>query len=365
MPLNIIRDDITRVKADALVTAANQWLAGGGGVDGAIHRAAGPELLAECAKLGGCPTGSAKITGAGRLSCKFVIHAVGPVWEGGGQGERELLASCYRAALTLAVKHKCKSVAFPLISSGVYGYPKEEALRVAVETIGDFLRKHELEVTLVLFDAASFQAGGTRFADIASYIDDRYVGEHEDAPALLSRREREALALKTHLELQEKEEPFLWVSRSASRPVKPKAPPPAARKPAARLARLELKAMPLETVLGKLAESFSERLLRLIRERGLTDVEAYRRANVSRKVFSKIRSNKNYHPSRTTACAFVIALGLSAEEARALLLSAGLALSNASKFDLIVQYFMERGETDVLAVNEALFSFGQPLLGGA
>lgn len=362
MPLNIIRDDITRVKADALVTAANQWLVGGGGVDGAIHRAAGPELLAECAKLGGCPTGSAKITGAGRLPCKFVIHAVGPVWEGGNQGERELLESCYRAALTLAVKHKCKSVAFPLISSGVYGYPKEEALKVAVETIGDFLRKHELEVTLVLFDAASFQAGGARFADIASYIDDRYVGEHEDVPALQSRRVREAGALKTHLKLLEEREEFLWKSVSVSRPAKRKAPPPAAGK---KEASLLLKSVPLETVLGKLAESFSERLLRLIREHGLTDVEAYRRANVSRKVFSKIRSNKNYHPSRTTACAFVIALGLSADEARALLLSAGLALSNASKFDLIVQYFMEKGETNVLTVNEALFSFGQPLLGGA
>lgn len=362
MPLNIIRDDITRVKADALVTAANQWLAGGGGVDGAIHREAGPELLAECAKLGGCPTGSAKITGAGRLPCKFVIHAVGPVWEGGGQGERELLASCYRAALTLAVKHKCKSVAFPLISSGVYGYPKEEALRVAVETIGDFLRKHELEVTLVLFDAASFQAGGTRFADIASYIDDRYVGEHEDHLNLRAKREYEAHALHSALYEQDLEVRY-HTSRPASRRLTKKQEPPSAAGKVS--ASLEPKSVPLETVLGKLAESFSERLLRLIRERGLTDVEAYRRANVSRKVFSKIRSNKNYHPSRTTACAFVIALGLSAEEARALLLSAGLALSNASKFDLIVQYFMERGETDVLAVNEALFSFGQPLLGGA
>lgn len=355
MPLNIIRDDLTRVKADALVTAANEWLAGGGGVDGAIHRAAGPELLAECAKLGGCPTGEARITGAGRLPCKFVIHAVGPVWEGGTHGERDLLASCYRAALTLAVKHKCKSVAFPLISAGVYGYPKEEALRVAVETIGAFLRGHELEVTLVLFDAASFQAADSRFADIKSYIDDRYVGEHEDTPNLRSRREREAHALSLLLLEKDVEVHYHEARPARRRPPKPKAPPPA---PA-------LKAVPLETVLGKLAESFSQRLLRLIRERGLTDVEAYRRANVSRKVFSKIRSNKDYHPSRATACAFVIALGLSADEARALLLSAGLALSNASKFDLIVQYFVERGETDVLKVNEALFSFGQPLLGGA
>lgn len=355
MPLNIIRDDLTRVKADALVTAANEWLSGGGGVDGAIHRAAGPELLAECAKLGGCPTGEARITGAGRLPCKFVIHAVGPVWEGGSHGERDLLASCYRAALTLAVKHKCKSVAFPLISAGVYGYPKEEALRVAVETIGAFLRGHELEVTLVLFDAASFQAADSRFADIKSYIDDRYVGEHEDAPNLRSRREREAHALSLLLLEKDVEVHYHEARPARRRPPKPKAPLPASA----------LKPVPLETVLGKLAETFSQRLLRLIRERGLTDVEAYRRANVSRKVFSKIRSNKDYHPSRATACAFVIALGLSADEARALLLSAGLALSNASKFDLIVQYFVERGETDVLKVNEALFSFGQPLLGGA
>ena len=190
----------------------------------------------------------------------------------------------------------------------------------------------------------------------------RFVGEHEDAPNLRARREREAHALHA-LDLSEGVEVRYHERRSGvTRPPKPKAPPVVKEAEASAPA---LKAVPLETVLGKLAESFSQRLLRLIRERGLTDVEAYRRANVSRKVFSKIRSNKDYHPSRATACAFVIALGLSADEARALLLSAGLALSNASKFDLIVQYFVERGETDVLKVNEALFSFGQPLLGGA
>lgn len=330
MPLQIVRNDITTMKVDAIVNAANESLLGGGGVDGAIHRAAGPELLAECRTLGGCKAGQAKITKGYRLPARFVIHTVGPIWRGGGHGERELLVSAYRSSLELALAKHCETVAFPLISSGVYGYPKDQALKVAVDTIGDFLLAHDMAVYLVIFDRAAYTIGGKLFADIASYIDDRYVDAHTDSRE--TQRRRMALA---SVSMEEDE----W--------------PPAAATPSG-----------LDKALSKLDESFSQMLLRKIDERGMTDAQCYKKANIDRKLFSKIRSDIHYKPSKPTAMAFAIALELPLEEAREMLEKAGFAFSHANKFDIIVEYFIAHQNYNIFEINEALFAFDQSLLGG-
>ena len=326
MPLLFIRNDITKMPVDAIVNAADESLLGGGGVDGCIHRAAGPELLAECRRLGGCRTGEAKLTGAYRLPCRYVIHTVGPVWRGGEHGEREQLVSCYRNSLRLAKEQGCETVAFPLISSGIFGYPKDQDLRVAVDTIGAFLLEHDMTVYLVIFDRRAYQISGKLFADIAEYIDDHYVEAHTDLGA--ERLRRGAL----HREM-----------------VAPMCAPMAA--PA------------LDDLLEHLDAGFSETLLRLIDRSGKKDSEVYKKANVDRKLFSKIRNNSNYKPSKPTALAFAIALELDLAETKDLLARAGYALSASSKFDVIVEYFIRQRNYDIFAINEALFAFDQSLLG--
>ena len=328
MPLHIVRNDITTMKVDAIVNAANESLLGGGGVDGAIHRAAGPRLLRECRTLGGCKTGEAKLTGGYLLPAKYVIHTVGPIWRGGGQGERALLVSAYRASLALALEHRCESVAFPLISSGVYGYPKDQALQVAVDTIGQFLLSHDMTVYLVIFDRATYTIGNQLFSDITAYIDERYVQTHADRPEV----ERARMGLL-----------------HAAPPVfAPCAPPP----------------RDLAEALEQLDESFTQMLLRKIDERGFTDAQCYKRANIDRKLFSKIRSDLHYRPSKSTAMAFAVALELSLPEAKSLLEKAGYAFSHANKFDIIVEYFISHNNYNIFEINEALFAFDQSLLGG-
>ena len=336
MPLEIVRNDITKMAVDAIVNAANESLLGGGGVDGSIHRAAGPELLAECRTLGGCKTGEAKVTGAYRLPCKYVVHTVGPVWQDGKHGEREKLVSCYRTSLALARELGCETVAFPLISSGAYGYPKDQALRVAVDTIGEFLMENDMTVYLVIFDRAAFQISGKLFSDIAAYIDDHYVDEHTDShrarPYRLSR-------------LCENEDA---VCASAA--------PPAPMAVSAGSGELD-------DLLEGLDAGFSETLLQLIDRTGKKDSEIYKKANIDRKLFSKIRNNPDYKPSKATALAFAIALELDLEETKDFIARAGFALSHSSRFDVIIEYFIRRKKYDIFEINEALFAFDQSLLG--
>ena len=325
MPLMIVRNDITKMDVDAIVNAANSSLLGGGGVDGAIHRAAGPGLLAECRTLDGCETGDAKVTRAYRLPSKYVIHTVGPMWYGGTCGEREQLISCYRRSLTLAETYGCETVAFPLISSGIYGYPKDQALRVAMDTISEFLMEHDMTVYLVIFDRAAYQLSSKLFADIAAYIDDYYVDEHSD-----SRRER-----FRRMEIEER-----MCCAAAPRP-----------------------SNSLDELLAELDAGFSETLLKLIDKSGKTDPEIYKKANVDRKHFAKIRKEPNYRPKKPTVIAFAIALELNLEETRDLLERAGYSLSRSSKFDVIIEYCIKQELYQIHQINEILFAYDQSLLG--
>jgi O-acetyl-ADP-ribose deacetylase (regulator of RNase III) len=341
MPLEIVRNDITKVHVNAIVNAANIALKMGGGVCGAIFSAAGAEKLqAECDSIGTCQVGQAVMTSGCSLPAECIIHTVGPIWSGGNSGEAQLLHNCYINSLTLALQHGCESIAFPLISSGIYGYPKDQAFQIAISAISEFLLNHEMKVYLVVYDKNAFMLSAKLFSAIERFIDDYYVEEHH-----YPKRNR---VIESY-EYQLLEESQTIPQPSASCPA---APAQSQRK------------RRLEDVLEQLEESFSEMLLRLIKEKGMTDVQTYKRANIDRKLFSKIRSTKGYNPSKVTAIAFAIALKLNLDETQDLLCKAGYTLSHSNKFDLIIEYFIEEGNYNIFEVNEALFAFDQVLLGG-
>ena len=339
MPFEIVRNDITKMSVDAIVNAANSALAPGGGVRGAIFAAAGYDQLDRaCRAIGHCDVGQAVITDGFHLPAKYVIHAVGPIWRGGGQNEAALLRSCYISSLKLAEKNGCQSIAFPLISSGIYGYPKAEALKIAVSAIAEFLLEHEMQVYLAIFDRNAMLLSEKLHSNLKSYIDDHYVDAH-----LFERRlQMESISYARQLSEQD----AMAAPMAASMPA-PEAKP---------------KKRSLKDLLGHLDESFSRMLLRLIDEKGMTDVEVYKRANIDRKLFSKIRKD-GYNPSKQTAIALAIALRLNLDETKDLLGKAGYSLSHSSKFDVIIEYFIEEGVYDIYEINEALFSFDQRLLG--
>ncbi len=322
MPFEIIREDITKMNVDAIVNPTDRFFSGGGGVDEAIHFAAGPGMRKECKALGGCEVGKAKITKGYNLKADYVIHTVGPVWVDGKSGEEELLKECYRSSFVLVKENKIGSIAFPIISSGTFGYPKGKALELAKSAIEEFLSENEMDIFLVVFDKETFEISEKLSFSIEQFIDDNYVDEKGSESNLFYSMEE--MSVKEH-------------ERRYGRS--------------------------LDDVLDQLDETFSQTLLRMIDERGMTDVEAYRKANVSGKLFSKIRSDKDYHPSKSTALAFAIALRLNLDETGDLLLRAGYALSNSSKFDVIVRYFIEKKNYDIYYVNITLFDRNQKQLG--
>ena len=361
MPFQLIRDDITHLRVDAIVNAANSSLAAGGGVCGAIFQAAGrSDMQRACSAIGHCDVGQAVITPGFRLPAKYVIHAVGPIWQGGDQQEEALLKSCYVNSMRLALNNGCASIAFPLLSSGIYGYPKQQALAAATAAITGFLLDNEdLDVYLVIFDSKAMTIGKKLFQDIQSYIDDHYVGEHRVGRRL----QTESLAWSR----QEKEQKNLFQARpKASRreetidfAIDDKASEICAASAAAGLKPKRS----LDQVVSQPAESFSQMLLRLIDEKGMTDVQTYKRANLDRRLFSKLRKDDGYNPSKPTVLALAIALELNLDQTRDLLARAGYSLSPSSKSDLIVEYFIQSGGYDIFAINEALFDYGQKLLG--
>ena len=349
MPFELIRNDITKMNTDAIVNAANRSLLGGGGVDGAIHRAAGPQLLEECRNLGGCETGEAKITKGYCLPARYVIHTVGPVWHGGQNGEKELLSACYRRSLELAVENNCESIAFPLISAGAYGYPKDQAMAVAVETITGFLLDHELMVWLVLFGPEEFLTGSKLFRNIREYIDDIYAEKHLSGRYQKIREQLWQQDEKAALDLD------MEISASALGHAMESSAEPKAAMPSL--------APNWKEILQKTDKGFSETLLDLIDEQGMTDTECYKKANVDRKLFSKIKSNPSYKPSKPTVLAFAVALELSLPQTKKLLNKAGFSLTRSSKLDLVLEYCITHHIYNIYEINEVLFEYDMPLLG--
>lgn len=388
MPLHITRNDISRMRTQAVVCPANSGLRIGGGAGGAVARIAGVEVLQEaCDKIGGCPIGKAVATPAFGFPAEVLIHAVGPVWNGGGSGEFEALRSCVAEALALAVGAGAETVAMPLLSAGSFGFPPQKAIEVETHAIESFLSDHDIDVWLVLFDNESIRAGRALFDDIEEYIDDVYVGGEGQvfdtalaAPQTAAgcstakspkgrgllgrggkkRRQTEARVRQDEAcerGLLDFDEPLVATSVSY---VEPGAAPPRPDGSAA------LQGIPVESLaerLEKIDESFAQTVLRLIDERGMTDVEVYKRANMSRQLFAKIRKDDGYRPSKRTACALAFALGLDHGDTLTLLARAGFTLSHSSRFDIIVEYFLVRGIHDIYQVNEALFAFDQQLLG--
>lgn len=341
MPFTIVRQDITIMQVDAIVNAANTQLAMGGGVCGAIFRAAGASELQEaCDRLAPIQTGDAVITPGFRLPARYIIHTAGPVYRDGKSGEAEQLRASYLNSLKRAVENQCESIAFPLISSGIYGYPKEEALQVASSAIQDFLSDHDLEVYLAVFDKASFVISEKLLGEVTQYIDEHYVEAHREKRRKLldveSRLVREAVYSE-----YDGAKPSPVFKQSHAAPIKS-----------------------LDDLIGNLDEPFSTTLLRLIDAKGKTDVEVYKRANIDRKLFSKIRSGKGYMPSKRTAIALAVALELTLDETQDLLKRAGYALSHSQMFDVIVEYFIINGKYDIYEINQVLFGYDLPLLGG-
>ena len=355
MPFEIVRNDIVNMQVDAVVNTANPNPVIGSGVDSGIHKKAGHELLTARQKIGCIDFGDAVITSGFGLDAKYVIHTVGPIWVDGNHEEEKILSSCYRKSLALAKKQGCESIAFPLIATGNYGLPKPRALQIAVREISSFLLENEMQIYLVVFGKEAFALSEKLFKSVSSYIDENYIrsktlDEYGPENTYAARFERRRI--RERLERSNRIHEDMYPSQALEECLAMPAMAPA----------------PMDSddwgqLLKDLDAGFSETLLKLIDRSGKKDSEIYKKANVDRKLFSKIRNNMDYKPSKTTALAFAFALELDVDETKDFIGRAGFALSHSSKFDVIVEYFLVNRNYNVFELNEVLFAFDQPLIG--
>ena len=365
MPFEIIRNNIANVMADAIVNTANPRPVVGDGTDAAIHAKAGPGLLDARKKIGDIPVGACAVTPAFNLKARYVIHTVGPVWRGGNQGECQLLERCFRSSLETAAKYGCLSIAFPLISTGAYGFPHEEALQIAIQTFSKFLMHHDMHIYLVVWNREAFSLSRNLFHDVKSYIDEHYIDQTQnDLAEYFSRSidpydtDRDRRRTDRYSRCFEESIPApctafvtaeTWSSQRKAK--------------ATRTQKDKFALSSLDDLLAHTDAGFSETLLRLIDKTGKKDSEIYKKANVSKQHFSKIRNNPDYKPTKPTAVAFAIALELDLEQTKDLIGRAGYALTNSSKFDVIIMYFISQGNYDIFDINMTLFEFDQMTLG--
>lgn len=347
MPLQIIRQDITKMLVDAVVNTTNIEMIGYSGVDLAIHTAAGPELDKLCETLTPLTLGTAKITPGFNLPCKYIIHTSGPIWHGGNEGETELLVSCYNECLKLAKENGCETIAFPLISSGTYGFPKDKVLKIAISTISNFLFDNEMTVYLLVYDKKSYELSEKLFSDIESYIDDNYA-EHYSGGFFSSSFKRRSLSIGIDYNCEMSDKDI-----SAPCPLEDYEPIPCA------VGNTPKKS--LEDFI-KLDEPFASKLIKLIDTKGMSDVQCYKKANVSKQTWHKLITDKQYKPNKKTAISFAIALELSLDETQKLLSSVGFILSDSSLFDVIIKYFLENRIYDVFEIDSVLFKYDQETL---
>lgn len=334
MPLKIVRNDITRMTTDAIVNTANPGVAVGAGCDHAVYQAAGrDELLAYRREhIGEVPEGEAFITPGFHLKAKYIIHAVSPLYEDGSQKEEEKLRACYRKSLELALEHGIRSIAFPLISTGGYGYPREEGMRVAVDEINAFLLKHDMLIYMVVFDEDMTSLGRRIAPDLESYIDANYVDQKSQAEYRVTtfydpeRRGLSDSSIPPEISLSEADPE--QIERDLAEQMKHQ------------------------------ADTFSEYLMYLIKTKGMDNKDVYQRAIVDKKVFSKIKNNPAYHPQKLTALCLCVGAKLTLVESEKLLGRAGYALSPCDKTDIIFRYFIENGIYDMIDLDIALESHG-------
>lgn len=346
MPLKILRNDITKMSADAIVNTANAHATVGSGCDHAIYHAAGYDELLKyrTEKIGFVPEGDAFITPGFKLNCKYIIHAVSPFFMDGKSDEEEKLRSCYKKCLQLAVKKEVKSIAFPLISTGGFGYPKEEGFRIAVDEMNAFLMKHDMMIYLVVFDSKAATLGSRLFPDLESYINQNYVDikQQEEycgmSAAVLpsegyAERRRAAARYESCPGMAKEDFDFYEKHESA-----------------------------LEERMRHISDTFSEYLIYLIDSRGMNYPDVYKRALVDKKVFSKIKNNPDAHPKKMTAMCLCVGAKLNIDQTRDLLARAGYALSPCDKTDIIFSYFIENHIYDMIELDIQLEEHGLPCL---